>query len=92
MTYCEKHEMSNCAECSGAAKRFDESMADPIGMRGTEHGGDPTQPLPIVPGASVIWAQYGGTCGGCGRRYQPNVAIFRSRIQDRGWQGYDCCA
>lgn len=86
MTYCEKHEMSNCAECNGAAARFDASMSERVNP---EYADDV---LPIVPGASVIRAQYGGTCGGCGRRYYQHDVIFRSRIQDHGWEGYACCA
>lgn len=85
MTYCEKHEMSNCAECSGAAKAFDQTMnASPEYDDG---------PLPVVPGATVIRSQYDGTCSGCGRRYYENQTIFRPRDPNRdfGWQGYACC-
>jgi len=82
--------MSNCAECSGAAARFNASVSTRLTGEDYERMAD--EVLPVVPGASVIHAQFGGTCGGCGRRYQQMDVIFRSRIQDLGWQGYNCCA
>ena len=86
MTYCEKHELSNCAECSGAARRCDAAVnAQPLQAYADDV-------LPVVPGASVIRAQYGGNCSTCGRRYSPQAVIFNSRVFQRGWQGYDCCA
>jgi len=84
VNYCEKHEISNCAICNGDAARLDALLADP--------GPPPTREdaLPIRPGAKVIWARFGGSCAGCGRRYERDTVIF-SPFGDAGWYGYDCC-
>ncbi len=85
MSYCEKHELSNCAECSGAAARFDNSLgSDPIP--------ESDDVLPLIYGATVIKAKYGGTCTECGRRFAAQDIIWMYRGEQDAWKGYICCA
>lgn len=80
---CDKHELTNCAECTGAAARHAETLID------SRWSGDV---LPLVAGFTVIASQFPGTCGQCSRWYPEGSVICRERGQDSiGWIGYDCC-
>ena len=78
---CDLHEITNCATCTGADKKFEASLQDPWVDSG---------PPPRIPGGVTISARYHGTCANCGRRYQAGEAIHRSPETD-GWVGVSCC-
>lgn len=78
---CDLHELTNCSICTGVGKRFEATLAEPVVDRGLP---------PRIPGGPTIFARYGGTCAGCGRRYEINDAIHHDREQD-GWVGVECC-
>lgn len=82
---CDKHELSNCAECSGAAARLNESLKEPTHWQ-TQRGG----PLPRIEGGPTIYAKFAGNCAGCGRRYQPAEPIHYDSDVD-GWVAVECC-
>lgn len=85
---CDKHEISNCALCSGAAEAFDRSL----GTSFDEDVLEPGDPLPIILGAVVIRSKFAGTCAGCGRRLHEGTTIFQDRATNDGWKGYACCS
>ena len=89
MSACDLHELSNCGICNGAAQRFDQSVSRSHDFADEEEF---DAPVPIVPGASVIRARFGGSCRGCGRRYEPGTAIFQRRGDTEGWSVVSCCA
>lgn len=82
---CDLHEVSNCGFCSGVAKKHDESLE-----RGWKPGEDVI--LPIIPGATVMFSRFGGSCVGCGRRYEQGDPIFQLFKSDNGWSATACCA
>lgn len=82
---CELHEISNCATCSGADKKFEVSISRSHDFE------DPDDPLPVIPGATVMRARYAGNCVRCGRRYEQGAAIFQSFKSDEGWSSALCC-
>lgn len=84
---CELHEVSNCGLCSGAAKKFDDSVS-----RSRDFDNDGFEDdLPIIPGATVIHARHPGYCKGCGRPFSAGTAVFQRFGTNEGWSAASCC-
>ena len=78
---CDLHELTNCAICSGAAAKHEESLRELVQDRGA---------APYIPGGTTIFASFPGSCMDCGRRFEKGDLIHSRRGQD-GWIGVECC-
>lgn len=85
MTPCDLHEVTNCGFCTGAAKKFDESIKESFSEV------DTSVPLPKILGGVSIYARFAGNCDGCGRRYPQDTPIFRPTDNSTGWVVIECC-
>lgn len=87
---CDKHELSNCAECTGTAARHAQSLRDPTHWEQQQIRRD-LPSLPWIPDGPTMYSKFPGNCVGCGRRYERDEGIHYSRDHD-GWIGVECCA
>ena len=79
---CDLHEITNCSVCTGADKRFQRSLEDPLP--------DPDAPVPYIPGGITMHAKFDGNCAGCGRRYPVGTIIHRPHELGE-WYSIECC-
>lgn len=90
MDRCEKHDVMNCADCTGVTAAHNESLKDLTSWQQHQVRRD-LPSLPYIPGGPTMYAKFPGNCVGCGRRYQRDEGIHYDRELD-GWIGVDCCA
>lgn len=85
---CDKHEISNCGECSGAAKRQDESLKDTPYWSEQQRRSLAVDSSDVEYGPEII-ASFDGHCGRDGRAYSAGTVIRYSKTE-AGWIA-ECC-
>lgn len=79
------HDLDNCADCSGLTKSHQDSLKDATHWQVQQERGA----VPFLPGGTTIRARFGGSCVGCGTRYEAEDVIY-SPHRESGWYA-ECC-